>query len=64
MNEIYQEKIGTDRFAKFDPSISRMRIANSRHRPCATCVYIYLLKQGDYEAAELVRQTVKEQGKR
>jgi len=59
MSEVYQERAGADRYAKFDPSISRMRIASYRHQPCATCAYIYCLKNGDYEAAELIRKTVK-----
>lgn len=57
MNIIYQSKLGADRFAKFDLSISRIRIAAS-HQPCATCAMIYCLKQNDNEAAELIAKSI------
>lgn len=49
-------KIGLDRFAKFDLSISRIRQRNYKHQPSWPGVYIYLLKCGDTKAAEMVRQ--------
>jgi hypothetical protein len=48
-------EIGLERFAKFDPSISRSRIVHQVHIPKWEDVYIHLLKQRDYKSAELVR---------
>lgn len=42
-------------YAKFDPSISRGRIANHEHVPSWESVYIRLLQRSDNEAAQLVR---------
>lgn len=49
------EKIGIDRYASFDPSISRTRIAAHVHKPGYLGAIIYCLKHGDNEAAELIR---------
>lgn len=55
MNEIYQTKLGIDRYVKFDPSISRTRIRRP-HQPCAYCAMVYCLKHGDKQAAEVIRE--------
>lgn len=55
----HAEKIGIDRFVRFDPSISRIRIS-AVHQPCATCAMIYCLKQNDYEAAKLIAKLQKD----
>jgi len=48
------EQIGIDRFARFDHSISRMRIANSVHTPSWLGAMIYCLRHGDFVSAELI----------
>lgn len=54
------DPIGLDRYAKFDMSISRMRIANHKpHEPCASCAVTYCLQNGDFEAAEIILQAQK-----
>lgn len=49
------QKIGLDRYASFDPSVSRVRIAAHVHKPGYLGAVIYCLKHGDNEAAELIR---------
>ncbi len=48
------EPTGLDRFARFDPSISRARIAGHVHNPEWFGAYIWCLRHMDYEAAEVI----------
>lgn len=50
------EPIGLARFAKFDMSISRMRIARHKHVPSAAGALTYCLLNFDMEAAEIIYQ--------
>ena len=54
MNNIRYDPIGLNRFASFDPSISRMRIVAGQHQPCAYCAMVYCLRHNDYKAAQLI----------
>lgn len=55
LEQAQQEKIGIDRFASFDPSVSRTRIAAHVHKPGYLGAIIYCLQHGDKESAEFIR---------